>query len=158
MFTYPKFKKPKNEFTPLRKHVEIVTKATLGGIKTFRCSFYNVVKPVSHTNVKAHLLRLPNYGIEELRREHEAAERLKENMTIKAKQKSDYIILPSGSDLVQPKKRKGHLELAFNVADRDEVDKDCACSAQFVLGEGHRRFDGEQRYGGEQSTAGNSVR
>ena len=31
-----------------------------------------------------------------------------------------------GSDLVQPKRRRGALELAFNVADREEVDKDCA--------------------------------
>lgn len=31
-----------------------------------------------------------------------------------------------GSDLIQPKRRRGALELAFNVADQDEIDKDYA--------------------------------
>lgn len=31
-----------------------------------------------------------------------------------------------GSDLIQPKRRRGALELAFNTTDRDEIDKDCA--------------------------------
>ena len=50
-------------------------------------------------------------------------------MAIKAKQKSNYITLPSRSYLVQPEKRKGPLELAFNAANRDEADKDCARAA-----------------------------
>lgn len=43
-----------------------------------------------------------------------------------AKQKKQYMSYQEGSDLIQPKRRLGALELAFNTTDRDEIDKDCA--------------------------------
>lgn len=42
------------------------------------------------------------------------------------KKKEDHIFLPEGFDLVQPKYRKGPLEMSFTVVEREEDDKECA--------------------------------
>jgi len=51
---------------------------------------------------------------------------LKAIESYEAKRKLDYVSLTSGSDLLQQKRKKGTVEICFNVVDRDEVDKEIA--------------------------------
>ncbi|XP_074271006.1 uncharacterized protein LOC141594925 [Silene latifolia] len=103
----------------------------------------------SYTKVKGHLLKLPNHNVEkclaisnevltELLQEHNLAESRKNRENEEAKKRQAYVTLPSGSDLVQPKKRKGTVTECFNMAERDDADKECArmiyaCSLPFSL-------------------------
>ncbi|KAH6788024.1 hypothetical protein C2S52_007576 [Perilla frutescens var. hirtella] len=58
--------------------------------------------------------------------EHEKAEWRKSQKDYNERKKAEYVSLPSGSDLVQHKRKKGALENSFNSALRDTADKEAA--------------------------------
>ncbi|XP_020255696.1 uncharacterized protein LOC109832704 isoform X2 [Asparagus officinalis] len=131
--------------TPLWSHVEVLSTPTGGGgNRVWRCKYCNKTVTSSYSKVKGHLLKIPNQGVQackgitediyrEIKKENDEAEHKKRNLSLSVKQKQDYISLPEGSDLVQPKKRKGSLEMSFNVLEREEADKECAM--MFYTGE-----------------------
>ncbi|KAK9681436.1 hypothetical protein RND81_10G002000 [Saponaria officinalis] len=106
------------EKTPLWKHVEVIRDSEDGGgNRHWRCNYCGEVYKNSYSRVRAHLLYVDI--LRQLKLEEEMAE-LK---------KSDYVTLPEGSDLVQPKRKRGNQSLiakAFNLRERDELDKECA--------------------------------
>ncbi|XP_058217264.1 uncharacterized protein LOC131328329 [Rhododendron vialii] len=76
-------------------------------------------------------LSISDQVLEAIRKEHEAAEAKKAQLALNARKKAKYITIPEGFDLLQQKKCKGMatggaLIDAFNVAQRDVADKDCA--------------------------------
>ncbi|KAG5535860.1 hypothetical protein RHGRI_023582 [Rhododendron griersonianum] len=128
---------------PLWNHVQVVNVADGGGGNRIWVCIYCSKRVVgSYTKVKGHLLRLPHHNVEgclsisnevleAIRKEHEAAEAKKAQLALNVRKKAEYVTIPEGSDLLQQKKRKGMatgdaLTDAFNVAQRDVADKDCA--------------------------------
>ncbi|XP_074287726.1 uncharacterized protein LOC141612878 [Silene latifolia] len=134
---------------PLWSHVKILVKPKQGGNRKWSCNYCKKIVTGSYTKVKGHLLKLPNHNVEkclaisnevltELLQEHNLAESRKNRENEEAKKRQAYVTLPSGSDLVQPKKRKGTVTECFNMAERDDADKECArmiyaCSLPFSL-------------------------
>lgn len=124
--------------TPLWSHVEVLPSLTGGGgNRKWRCKYCNKIVTSSYSKVKAHLLKISNQGVQackaitdeifrEIKKENDDAEHKKRSLSLSAQQKQDYVSLPEGSDLVRPKKRKGLLEMSFNVLEREEADKECA--------------------------------
>ncbi|WOG81476.1 hypothetical protein DCAR_0100623 [Daucus carota subsp. sativus] len=129
---------PSKDDKPLWLHVEVLDAPIGGGDnRKWRCRYCNKIVTGSYTKVRAHLLKISNMGVEackgisddvyrQIEAEHKRAEEKVAKEAMNARQRNQYMAYQGGSDLVQPKKRKGALELAFNVADRDEIDKDCA--------------------------------
>ncbi|XP_074301221.1 uncharacterized protein LOC141632583 [Silene latifolia] len=126
---------------PLWKHVTVLRgHGDGGGNRTWRCNYCGIEKPSSYSRVSAHLLKQKNQGIvscskitteivRQLQIEVDLANAKEKKKQEAAKQKSDYLSLPSGSDLVQPKRRRGNqstIVKAFNLKDRDDADKECA--------------------------------
>ena len=114
-----------------------------GENRTWNCNYCNKKVVGSYTKVKGHLLRLAHHNVEgcmaisddvlkAIKKEHETAEAKKAQQALNARRKVDYVSIPEGSDLLQQKKRKGMasgqgaLVSAFNVAERDVVDKEAA--------------------------------
>ena len=132
-----------------------------GGNRVWSCNYCNKKVTGSYSKVKAHLLKIPNRGVEgcktifddalmEVKREYDEVEKRKSNKMLKARTRAEYVIFFSGLDLLQHKKRKsalGALERSFNTTEREEADKDCArmfytgaLSFNFVKNPYFRRF------------------
>ncbi|XP_022894492.1 uncharacterized protein LOC111408894 isoform X2 [Olea europaea var. sylvestris] len=128
---------------PLWNHVKVLTVALSGGgNRTWSCNYCNKKVTGSYTKVKAHLLKLPNQGVEcckvitddihqSIKREHKQVERKKLQDEINERKRAEYVSLPSDSDLLQQKMKKkrgqlGPLEKTFNMAQRDTADKEAA--------------------------------
>ncbi|CAL5368560.1 unnamed protein product [Camellia sinensis] len=127
---------------PLWNHVKVLSiPVDGGGNRCWSCNYCNKKVTGSYSKVKAHLLKIPNCGVEAckaikddvfetLKKEHEVAEKRRAQQHLDARKKTDYVSLPEGSDLLQNKKRKGSilgpLAAAFNVAERDIADKQAA--------------------------------
>lgn len=62
----------------------------------------------------------------QIKRENDEAKQNERGLVLSEKQKKDFINLSKGFYLVQPKKRKGTLEMSFNMVERKEADKECA--------------------------------
>nr|XP_017250874.1 PREDICTED: uncharacterized protein LOC108221512 [Daucus carota subsp. sativus] len=129
---------PSKDDKPLWLHVEVLDAPIGGGgNRKWRCRYCNKIVTGSYSKVRAHLLKISNMGVEackgisddvyrQIEAEHKRAEEKVAKEAMNVRQRNQCMAYQGGSDLVQPKKRKGALELAFNVADRDEIDKDCA--------------------------------
>lgn len=122
---------------PLWNHVTVTFIPKSGGNRKWICNYCNKRVTGSYSKVKAHLLKISGTGVgrctaitdavaEEIMKEHTDAELRKANADSEAKRRRDYVSLPSGSDLKQPKRMRGSLESCFNVVERDDVDKECA--------------------------------
>lgn len=126
---------------PLWKHVSLVSKSKDGGgNRVWNCNYCLKENKGSYSRVKAHLLGISLMGIKsctkvtkeiktQLELEVEMAARKEAMLEDGRIRKSNYITLPSGSDLVQPKRRKGNpssIENSFNLIQRDEIDKEIA--------------------------------
>lgn len=122
---------------PLWNHVTVVQNPGSGGNRKWTCNYCDKKVTGSYSKVKAHLLKIPGHGVQpcmkitdeikdQIQKEHAMAEAKKAQVSFEAKRKLDYVTLPPGSDLMQPKRKKGTLESCFNVIERDELDKECA--------------------------------
>ncbi|KAL3533727.1 hypothetical protein ACH5RR_007248 [Cinchona calisaya] len=120
---------------PLWNHVKVIhIPSSGGGNRVWTCNYCNRKVTGSYSKVKAHLLKIPNHGveicksitndvIEMIKREYQQAESKKEKDQLHARKQADYLNLPERSDILQHKKRKpGPLEKAFNVAEQDIAD------------------------------------
>lgn len=98
---------------PLWNHVNVFNVSSGGGgNRTWSCNYSNKKVTGSYTKVKAHLVKLPNHGVEPWKSVRDDVE-------------------AEGSDFLQQKKRKGMappgaLHKSFNVAQRDIADNECA--------------------------------
>lgn len=100
-------------------HVTVLSTAAGGGEnRTWVCNYCSKKVIGSYSKVKAHLLKLPNHGVEacklvtremlqQIKQEHDQVETRKSQEEYRNKQKADYISLPEGSYLLQHKKQKG---------------------------------------------------
>lgn len=123
---------------PLWNHVKVIsTPQRGGGNRVWSCNYCSKTVTGSYSKVKAHLLRIPNQGVEvckalsddvqrALNQEHEKTEWRKTQNDYNARKKAEYVSLPCGSDLSQPKRKKGSLENSFNMQLRDTADKEAA--------------------------------
>ncbi|XP_015879725.2 uncharacterized protein LOC107415835 [Ziziphus jujuba] len=95
----------------------------------------------SYSKVKAHLLRIPGHEVEcckavagdlvqQIKREHDQVEIKRFQDEFNEREKAEYINLPSSSDFLQHKKRKGavvgSLEKSLNTARHDIAYKEAA--------------------------------
>ncbi|KAL9227765.1 hypothetical protein vseg_003416 [Gypsophila vaccaria] len=137
--------KPKNpidyEKTPLWRHVEVIGgNDDGGGNRAWVCNYCGHGWSASYSRVRGHLLALKNVGIapcskitpeilDQLKREENIAQLTAMKKKEAAKQRANYMTLPESSDLVKPRKKRGiasPLERAFNLQERDELDKEFA--------------------------------
>ncbi|XP_059658963.1 uncharacterized protein LOC132305321 [Cornus florida] len=148
---------------PLWNHVKVLSLPTRGGgNKNWYCNYCKKKVIGSYSKVKGHLLKIPNQGVEAcksisndvfeaLKKEHVQSESKRAQQELNVRKKEEYLSLPEGSDLLQCKKRKGlapgALENSFNVAQRDEADKQaarmfyaCALSFNFAMCPHFRKF------------------
>ncbi|XP_059283958.1 uncharacterized protein LOC132037453 [Lycium ferocissimum] len=123
----------------LWNHVKVVSvAAAAGGNRVWMCNYCNKRFTGSYNRVKSHLLKIPNHGVQicsaiggeilrVLKTEHEQVERKKPSIQVYARKKADYVSLPEGNDLLQPKKRKGPeggaIEKSFGLFERNTADK-----------------------------------
>ncbi|KAL2900260.1 putative ATP-dependent RNA helicase DDX43 [Bienertia sinuspersici] len=127
---------------PLWKYTDCGNTIDGGGNRKWICNFCDKKVTSSYSKLKAHLLQIRGKGVgicekvtddikEQMQKEEEEAENKRLNAKEEAQLKSDYLSLPSESDLKQQKKRKGNhsdssLVRAFKAKDRDDLDKQCA--------------------------------
>ncbi|KNA09056.1 hypothetical protein SOVF_156990, partial [Spinacia oleracea] len=125
--------------TPLWKYVTITRDSVDGGgNKVWKCNFCSKKVIGSYYKVKGHLLHFSGRGTtaftkvnnelkEEFNCEEKGAVLNKLTSKVDEQQRLEYLSLPLGFDLKQPKKRKGiagsSIEKVFKAKDREDLDK-----------------------------------
>ncbi|KAL7244965.1 hypothetical protein ACSBR2_000330 [Camellia fascicularis] len=128
---------------PLWNHVKVLSIRLGGGEnRCWSCNYCNKKVTGSYSKVKAHLLKFPNGGVqackalkddvfETLKKEHEVAEKKElNNNWMQEKKQIMCLYLKDQTYFKTKKKRKGSISgpliAAFNVVERDIIDKQAA--------------------------------